>query len=183
MEKTEEDKMKKIAEELLVMQEEDQRLLRVKMENFQPEEFDQVARNNTSRLKEIIEEIGWPTISKVGDEASGAAWLLTQHSDYDLGFQEKALAMMKELPKEEVKKRNIAYLEDRVRAKGKGLPQIYGTQFWTDEKGKYGPRPIENLDKVDERRAAVGLGPLAKYQDIMEKLNRGEIGYRDKIKI
>ena len=28
---------------------------------------------------------------------------------------------------------------------------------------RYEPKPIEDLDHVDERRAAVGLGSLAKY--------------------
>ncbi|MDP3954853.1 MAG: hypothetical protein Q8Q15_00630 [bacterium] len=178
MEQGEGETMEKIREELLAMEEEDQRLLK---ENST--DFSQTAKSNTSRLKEIVGEIGWPSISKVGVEASDAAWLLTQHSDHDLEFQERALAMMKELPEGEIKKRNIAYLEDRVKVRGKGLPQIYGTQFWTDENGKYVPRPIENPDKVDERRAAVGLGSLEKYQDIMEKFNRGEIGASDKIKI
>jgi len=44
-------------------------------------EFDpSVDTASQARLMEIIENEGWPTISKVGAEASHAAWLLVQHA-------------------------------------------------------------------------------------------------------
>ena len=57
---------------------------------------------------------------------------------------------------------NLALLEDRV-ALREGRKQIYGSQLITDSTNKTKLQPIEDPDHVDERRAAVGLGPLAEY--------------------
>lgn len=124
---------------------------------------------NTKRMKEIIEQIGWPTISKVGERASDMAWLLVQHADLDRQFQQMCLELLKAQPAGEIKPANIAYLEDRVRV-GDKRPQLYGTQFYTDEKGTFGPKPIEDLDHIDERRKAVGLGTMAEYTSTMEQI-------------
>jgi hypothetical protein len=60
-----------------------------------------------------------------------------------------------------------AYLEDRVRM-FEGRRQLYGTQFDWDEEGEMSPYPeIEDVEKVDERRRSVGLGPL--QEDIMRR--------------
>ncbi len=123
---------------------------------------------NTQRMKEIIEQIGWPTRSKVGKYASESAWLLVQHADHDRAFQKMCLDLMKAQSAGEVSPANIAYLEDRVRV-GEGRPQLYGTQFYADEAGNIGPRPIEDPDHVDERRKAVGLQPLSEYAHDVEQ--------------
>ena len=52
-----------------------------------------------------------------------------------------------------------AMLEDRIRT-FEGRPQLYGTQFDWDAAGELSPLPIEDLTRVEERRRAVGLGPL-----------------------
>ncbi|HEY7416520.1 MAG TPA: DUF6624 domain-containing protein [Ktedonobacteraceae bacterium] len=125
--------------------------------------------DNTQRMKEIVEQIGWPTISKVGSHASHMAWLLVQHADHDHTFQQMCLNLMKALPSKEVPFKDIAYLEDRVRV-GAGHPQLYGTQFYINEAGAFGPRPIEEPDTLDERRKAVGMEPFSEYVRIMEQL-------------
>lgn len=114
---------------------------------------------NTARMKEIVVEIGWPTISKVGTEGASNAWLLVQHADHDIAFQEQCLNLMKEAPQGEVDETDIAYLEDRVRV-NQGRGQLYGTQF-TQENNQHIPRMIEDEEKVDIRRAELGMGPLS----------------------
>ena len=57
---------------------------------------------------------------------------------------------------------HLAYLEDRVRVRA-GLPQLYGTQF-TVISGAFGPHPIEDPQRLDERRAASGLEPFSDYE-------------------
>lgn len=115
---------------------------------------------NTKRLKEIVGKIGWPSISRVGEEASRNAWLLVQHADRDKDFQEYCLNLMEALPEEEVSRHDIAYLRDRIR-RNQNLPQIYGTQFIPDTiTGKYKPAPIENPESVEERRKEMGLDTL-----------------------
>lgn len=121
---------------------------------------DEVDLKNTKRVKEIVDRIGWPCISKVGKEASHNVWLLVQHADKDIVFQKYCLSLMEALSDGEVDKRDIAYLRDRIR-KNQNLPQIYGTQFIQNEdSGKYEPMPIENIEKVEERRKQMGLDTL-----------------------
>jgi hypothetical protein len=42
-------------------------------------------------------------------------------------------------------------------------PQLYGTQFTVTE-GELVPSPIEDRERLDERRAAAGLEPFADYE-------------------
>jgi hypothetical protein len=42
-----------------------------------------------------------------------------------------------------------------------GRPQVYGSMFDWDESGRLVPWTIEDAEGVDERRASVGLPPLA----------------------
>jgi len=122
---------------------------------------------NTARMKEIVADIGWPTTSKVGPEGASNAWLLVQHADHDVDFQEYCLGLMKEASPADVDKTDIAYLEDRVRV-NRGRGQLYGTQF-RQENNKHVPRPIEDEENVDARRAALGMGPLSEQVEHMYK--------------
>jgi hypothetical protein len=156
-------KYNEIADQLLAMCEVDQ-----KMRGDPKNEWDdEVDPRNTEAVKKIIAQIGWPTVSKVGMEASHAAWLLVQHADKDVAFQEYCLSLMKAQPPGEVQFRDIAYLVDRICVNSK-RGQVYGTQMnetW-DENGQtiaYQPQPIEDREHVDERRASMGMGPLEKY--------------------
>lgn len=122
---------------------------------------------NTRRMKEIVQSIGWPTISKVGAETASNAWLLVQHSDHDVEFQEHCLSLMKESNEGDVDKHDIAYLEDRIRV-NQGCGQLYGTQF-KQEGGQHMPLPIEDEQNVDIRRAEMGMGPLSEQIEHMYK--------------
>jgi hypothetical protein len=124
-----------------------------------------IDHKNTARMKEI----GWPTQSKVGVQASNMAWLLVQHADHEREFQKMCLNLMKAQPQGEVVAANIAYLEDRVRV-GEGRPQLYGTQFYGDEHGNFGPSPIEDIDNINQRREAVGLAAFEDYSAQMNKI-------------
>lgn len=119
---------------------------------------DSVDANNTERMRLIVASIGWPTISKVGEQASSNAWLLVQHADRHVDFQEQCLALMKQQAAGEVTLRNIAMLEDRVRV-NKNQPQLYGTQF-RQTTGEHKPLHIEDEENVDERRKKMGLDSL-----------------------
>lgn len=59
--------------------------------------------------------------------------------------------------------RQLAYLTDRVLS-AEGRPQRYGTQFHPVA-GELVPRPIEEADSLDERRAAMDLCPFDEYVD------------------
>jgi hypothetical protein len=118
-------------------------------------------RQNQARLKKIVARHGWPGKTLVGKKAAHAAWVLVQHADNDRAFQKRCLALMKAVPRGEVEPQDLAYLTDRVLV-GEGKKQLYGTQL-RGEKGVFKPLPIEDEKKVDKRRAAVGMPPLAQY--------------------
>jgi hypothetical protein len=116
----------------------------------------------SARLAELIDAHGWPGRSRVGDDGARAAWLLAQHADHDRAVQERCLALLESaVAAEDAAPRNLAYLTDRVRV-AQDRPQLYGTQFC----GMGG-----ELGRLDERRAAVGLGPFAEYEARLRELN------------
>lgn len=128
--------------------------------------------SNRGWLRTIVDAHGWPPASRVGREGASQAWLLAQHADGDVDFQERCLGLMRvAVAAGEADPKDLAYLEDRV-AVNRGRAQVYGTQFHEVD-GELVPQPIEDPARVDERRAAVGLGPLAEYAELMRGLSGG----------
>ena len=120
-------------------------------------------QTRTERLKQIVRERGWPTYSLVGEEAEDAAWAIVQHSDHDPDFQREALEWLRAaVANDDASPGNLAYLTDRI-AVGAGEPQTYGTQVGCGEGGPTPATPIADEANVDQRRAEVGLSPLADY--------------------
>jgi hypothetical protein len=107
---------------------------------------------NATLLEAMIEARGgtWPCYPE--------AWLIAQHAIARPAFQRRVLTLLRS--DDAVPRREIAMLEDRILCL-EGREQIYGTQFDWDDNGEMGPLPIADLDGVDDRRAAVGLNPLA----------------------
>ena len=160
-----------IAAEILAMAREDQRMRRAAAAD--PSSWNgRVDRRHTSRVQEIVAEIGWPTRSAVGTQASHMAWLLVQHADHDVAFQRQCLALMKAIAEaiaeDEVSQADIAYLDDRVRVH-EGRPQLYGTQLHENAEGELVPGPIEDAERLDERRRTVGLGPFNEYREFVAR--------------
>ena len=121
--------------------------------------------SNTRRLKQIVAQHGWPGQSLVGPIGEQSAWLLAQHADHDLAFQQHCLALLEQaMQNQEAPADQWAYLTDRVRV-AEGRPQVYGSQFH----GALQPLPIEDETRVDERRAKVGLPPLADHVELMRQ--------------
>lgn len=111
-------------------------------------------------MKRIIADYGWPTISVVGKKAAHAAWLLVQHADEDLVFQQACLKMMCiALEEKEALPSDVAHLTDRVLLNS-GKKQKFGTQFRL-QGGVREPYPILSAKDVDKRRIAYGLPPIA----------------------
>ncbi|MGK5679130.1 DUF6624 domain-containing protein [Actinoplanes sp. URMC 104] len=118
-----------------------------------------VTVRNGDRLAEILDRHGWPTVTAVGAEAARRAWLVAQHADQQLDVQRRALALMTEaVAAGEGEPQHLAMLRDRVLV-NEGRPQIYGTQIAGVADGAPVPWPCEDPDRMDERRAEVGLDP------------------------
>ena len=79
---------------------------------------------------------------------------------------------MMSLPQNEISQLNLAMLTDRVLL-AEGKHQIYGTQFVIRD-GEWVPLRLEDEENVDDRRAEVGLPPLAEYKAMIEAARRGE---------
>jgi len=156
----------KLRDELLTMKEQD---LKVRarlatdgllLEGYHPQP-ETIHRRNSARLTEIIDSFGWPGSSLVGADGAEAAWLIAQHAIGEPTFQRRCLTLLQRaVETAEVPAWQAAYLEDRIRV-FEGRKQLYGTQIDVGPEGKPFPFPIEETDRVDERRSAVGLEPLA----------------------
>jgi hypothetical protein len=120
-----------------------------------------VHRRNGDRLSEIVEAHGWPGRSLVGDDGADAAWLVLKHAIGDPGLQRRCLPLL-ELAAAggEIPPWHFATLLDGIRFY-EGRPQVYGSMFDWDDNGELAPLPIEQAEQVDQRRALVGLPPLA----------------------
>lgn len=115
-----------------------------------------------TRLAQIVADQGWPTISQVGRTGAKAAWVTVQHADDDPEFQQRMLPILHEAAGcGEAFGSDVAFLVDRVLVNA-GHPQRYGTQFHFPQ-GWPVPRPMEDPARVDERRAAMGMAPIAEY--------------------
>jgi hypothetical protein len=127
-----------------------------------------IDQENLPRLKAIINRFGWPGFELVGEEGADKMWLLVQHCDRDLEFQKACLQLLEDaVAKEDVPKRHLAYLTDRVLV-NEGLPQLYGTQVQIIE-GQAILRPIEQADQLDKRRAEMGMEPFDDYLSLLKK--------------
>jgi len=155
-----------LSKEIIAMAEADQKMRKDSQSGKST--FDKnIDENNSTRLKQILKEInGWPTISSVGEEASYAAWLIAQHADHNVNFQEECLKLILK-SNNDVLPANIAYLTDRV-AVNRGRQQTYGTQFYQNKKGEPTPRPIKDNKMLDNKRKKMGLEPFTVYEQKMK---------------
>lgn len=160
-------KNKKLARNLILMEVIDQKARKAAFKKgvFLNKNIEKIDRVNTKNLKKIVRKYGWPIINLVGKKANRSAWLLVQHADKDLAFQKKCLSLMEKIFKKypnEIDKKHIAYLKDRVLV-NEGKKQLFGTQFYVNKEGIFGPQPIRNKCHLEYRRKAYNLPPLEKF--------------------
>lgn len=129
--------------------------------------LDRLTGAGISWLRGVVAEHGWPGRSLVGEEAATVASALLQHHTGDLAFQRECLALIETAAEDgDMLRRDVAHLTDALR-RAEGRPQLYGTKFERVAGGALRPCPIEDEERVDERRAAVGLDPLADYAALL----------------
>ena len=124
-----------------------------------------VHERNARRLRRIIESVGWPRTDLVGPDGAEAAWLILQHAIAEPDLQRQALPLLQAAACEgTASPRHAAMLEDRIRF-FEGRPQRYGTQFDWDAEGNLSPGDVEDPQRLDERRRAIGLPPLTEQME------------------
>jgi hypothetical protein len=162
-----------LANELAEMAAEDQRIRKRSMapgrgfvrrlDADTAKEYMRIDAENAERLRQIVAEHGWPGRSLVGEQGAHDAWLIAQHADRQPEFQRQALELLADaVARGEASARDLAYLTDRVRV-NEGRKQVFGTQIMGVEDGVPVPRPIEDRERLDERRTEVGLEPFDQY--------------------
>ncbi|GAB2579416.1 hypothetical protein GCM10027168_10360 [Streptomyces capparidis] len=122
-------------------------------------DLSRIDTDNTTWLKQVVAEHGWPGIALVGEQGAGEAWLLAQHAVHDPAFQRQVLDLLRDAVEAgDALPRHLAYLTDRVLVRS-GEPQVYGTQYTSDPDGANLRRhPVTDPDRLDARRARMGLG-------------------------
>jgi len=117
---------------------------------------------NLFKVEKILSEHGWLGVDIVGEQGNKTIFLVIQHSDIET--QLKYLPMMREAVKMgNAQGGNLALLEDRVAVR-EGRRQIYGSQIFKNyDTGESYVYPLVEPEKVNERRAAVGLEPIEDY--------------------
>jgi hypothetical protein len=130
-------------------------------------EWQRIDEDNTRWLGEVLSARGWPGRTLAGEDGAAAAWPLAQHADGDPVRQRAFLdALRGAVGQGEASPAHLAYLEDRVRVNA-GQRQLYGTQFTVTD-GQFGPHPVDDPQRLDERRAEAGLEPFADYETRMQ---------------
>lgn len=174
-------KYKDFAEQILALQKSDLQLRERLVaegrlgDGYDPE-MQLLHQQNAASLEDIMDAIGFPSIAKVGDEAHEAAWLVIQHSIGHPAFMKRCAKLLERaVQQEDANPRLLAYLTDRI-AMYEGKIQLYGTQFDWDDQGELSPLPYDDLEKVNERRASLGLNTLEEQTMILraQALRDGE---------
>src|SRR6478672_11492777 len=87
---------------------------------------------NAARLRELIDQHGWPAEDIAGKDGAEAAWLIAQHAVGEPDFQRQVLRLVTECATAgRIPAWHVAYLEDRI-AMYEGRPQRYGSQWFDD---------------------------------------------------
>ena len=125
---------------------------------------------NTSHLKALIAQYGFPTWELVGHKASYNAWLIAQHSYSYLPWYLKQYR--KAVAENNADKHCLAYMEDRYLTI-EGLPQIYGTQLVTTVTidTVTGFLPIIDPKNLNQRRLSMNLGPIEDFIQNIDEID------------
>jgi hypothetical protein len=111
-----------------------------------------IFKDNYKTVKNYFETNGYPNIKSNDKFTSFAFWIIVQHCDHDVQFQNSVLKSMKKYVKsKDVNLENYAYLYDRVN-KNLGKEQLYGTQVYTDSLGVYYLYKTKDISDVNKRR-------------------------------
>lgn len=109
----------------------------------------------------------WPGLDVVGWEGDEAAWVIAQHADNFVCFQEKCLEfLLKADQVENTNPHNVAYLYDRIQI-NKGGKQRYGTQMRIIE-NKVSFINLEDEKNLEYYRACYQLPPIYVYKKALE---------------
>lgn len=128
----------------------------------------EIVKNNFSAMQSLFETYGWPTYSSVGTlAADGPLLVINHHEDHKVRLQ--YIDQIKQACLSgEGSCMEFAKIQDRILV-DEGKEQIYGMQFRFNDQHQLEPFPVADPERVDQRRSAIGLEPLAAY--LLRKIN------------
>lgn len=117
---------------------------------------------NIIKIKEILDEDGWPELTIIGEEGNRTICNVLQHADQET--REYYIPMMKQaVLDKKLEPRYLVRAEDRI-ATDKGELQIYGGQMkYYPETKSFNLWPVYDPENIDKRRAKIGLDPIAEF--------------------
>lgn len=119
-----------------------------------------VHRAHATRLRGIIEALGWPGEAVVGSDGAEAAWMIAQHAIGEPQFMRECRDLLETASaRGEVPRWQFAFIDDRIRV-FEDRPQKYGTQLRGSSNGLE-PCSLENPTAVEQSRRELGLPALA----------------------
>jgi hypothetical protein len=132
-------------------------------------------------LESIFNQFGFPTFQLVGKAGAHDFWLLVQHQDLHVPFQDSVLAQMKNLVAlGSATGADYAYLFDRVKV-NKGQLQEYGTQMQLNaDSNSYEPKPVFEPEFLNQRRQSIGLNTIEAYIQVMNDRYFGSLNKNKK---
>ena len=167
--------------------------VRLKKEGYENLNMEDIDKRNIDELKNIINKVGWEKIFN-NLERLNRTWLLIQHADFDINFQEFFLEKLKNNQKDliekfsdkkDIIKNHIVMLDDRILTNKYGY-QKYGSQWRKNQEDIYELVPIlkENIKDIDWKQIrnnsniieTYDLFKLSDIQDLNKK--RAEMGMK-----
>lgn len=115
---------------------------------------------NEKKVKDILDNYGWPTKEMSGERGNWTICNVIQHSDNEVRIH--YLPMMRQAVKDKkLEARFLVRAEDRI-ATERGDLQIYGGQMkYYPETKSFNLWPVFEPKNVDKRRTAIGLDSIA----------------------
>ncbi|SEK46895.1 hypothetical protein SAMN04487910_0597 [Aquimarina amphilecti] len=117
---------------------------------------------NEKKVKTILDNYGWPTKEKAGEQGNWTICNVIQHSDNEVRIQ--YLPMMRQAVKDKkLEPRFLVRAEDRI-ATERGDLQIYGGQMkYYPETKSFNLWPVFDPENIDKRRTEIGLDSIAVF--------------------
>ncbi len=160
---------------LLQMGEQDQRvrepMMTLPQNRWTPDMQKEQARTDeelTVKLKTIVSENGWPTLSMVGVKTSEDAMLILIHTS-DHAWQSAMIPRLEKFAdNDEIVGSGLAVVIDK-KLVAAGVKQRFGTQFKFED-GEMAMYAVEDPAQLDDLRAKWLLPPVDVYKQMMSQI-------------
>jgi Domain of Unknown Function (DUF1080) len=141
------------------------------------EKMQAIDKDNLAWLKGVVKDKGWPGKAMVGPDGALGAFLIAQHATTDLDFMAECHKRLLERQKTgDADGQWVALMTDRLLILKDKKKQLYGSQLEARD-GRLVPQPIEDEGRVDVRRKAMGMPPLADYLKMVNEGRDDEPGF------